>query len=290
MAGFIERPAVSGTGAIRSRIFQRHADQQRAVEPAAKLIAALEIQVRRPGQLIFRCERRQMAGARSRTKRPECRSPCGRMFRRIFRICIRSGQFSGGFRIPDIGGVLAEQFNHAVENLPVGHRLLACLAIKYDDRHAPHALARNTPIRSCRDHVGDALLAPGRSPLNRADRLQRPLAQMIAIHSDEPLLGGSKNGRMMAAPAVRVTVVDLLRCRERSGMLQQFEHQWDSLPRRSCRSDSSGRRPSAPSALIKTPARHPQGSRPEGRWRGRFRSPPDHDQGRCAPRRSPVPK
>src|SRR5262245_22618204 len=69
-------------------------------------------------------------------------------------------QFRGALFIPDIGSMPAEQSNDRIENLTILHRLLAAVAIENDDRHAPGPLARNTPVRTRGDHVGDALLAP----------------------------------------------------------------------------------------------------------------------------------
>ena len=36
------------------------------------------------------------------------------------------------------------------------------------------------------------------------------LAEIVAIHADEPLFGGAEDGRLVAAPAVRIAVLDLL--------------------------------------------------------------------------------
>ena len=111
----------------------------------------------------------------------------------------------------------ANQIDYTIQNLAVGQRLLARVAIEHDDRDAPCALARDAPVRPRRDHVADALLAPRRIPLHFLDRRQRVLAQRSAvddaIHADEPLLGRAENRRIMAAPAMRITVLDLARRR-----------------------------------------------------------------------------
>src|SRR5580698_8241701 len=112
--------------------------------------------------------------------------------------------------IPGVGRFLAEQLHHAIENLAVRHRLLAVLAIERDDRNAPHALARDAPVRPRSDHVGHALFAPRGYPLHILDGFQRPLAQIVAVHADEPLLSGAEDGGVVAAPAMRIAVRYLL--------------------------------------------------------------------------------
>ena len=46
--------------------------------------------------------------------------------------------------------------------------------------------------------------------LHLLDGVQRALAEVVAVHADEPLLGGAEDGRVVAAPAVRIAVLDLL--------------------------------------------------------------------------------
>src|SRR5207244_9295109 len=88
---------------------------------------------------------------------------------------------------------LAEEAGHVLDHALVQQELAAALTVERHDRHAPHALARERPVGPVRDHVEDALLAPGRDPLHLApDGLQRPLAQVLAVEGGEPLLGGAE--------------------------------------------------------------------------------------------------
>jgi hypothetical protein len=109
--------------------------------------------------------------------------------------------------VPDIGGVLAEQIDDAIQVFAIGQRLPAALAIEHDDGHAPHPLTRDAPIGAAAHHAGHALLAPTGDPLHCLDGLERLAAQVVPRHADEPLLGGAEDGRLVAAPAVRVAVV-----------------------------------------------------------------------------------
>ena len=95
-----------------------------------------------------------------------------------------------------------------------------------------------TPQTRCRemhqsgrrgDHVGDALLAPGRVPLHFLDLFQRARAQRAVrrrawrLHRDEPLLGGAEDHWIVAAPAMRIRVLDVLRAQQHAAALQQLD-------------------------------------------------------------------
>ena len=88
------------------------------------------------------------------------------------------------------------------------------------ERHAPGALARDAPVGAAGDHAVDALLTPGRRPLDLADLGQRGLAQAGLFHADEPLRRGAKDHRRLVPPAVRIAVADTIRdaaaCRART--------------------------------------------------------------------------
>src|SRR5258706_427713 len=111
------------------------------MKPSAILIAALQVHVRRPRQPVLRLENRQVADARIEPYiqdvvfLAESHAPALRA------LGIRPGQLRRALRIPDIGRLLAEQFYDAVQNLAVGERLLASLAVEHNDRHAPRPLA-----------------------------------------------------------------------------------------------------------------------------------------------------
>src|SRR6185437_3090156 len=121
-----------------------------------------------------------------------------------------TGQFLGALLEPDVGCFFGEQLHHAIENPAVDQRLLALLAIKRENRHAPDALARDAPVRARGNHIRDTLAAPIRIPFHSPDRLQRALAQIVALHADEPLFGGAENRRVVTPPAMRIAVLDVL--------------------------------------------------------------------------------
>src|ERR1700730_13528271 len=100
--------------------------------------------------------------------------------------------------------MLAEKFYDAVEDLAIGDGLAAFLAIENDDGHAPNTLPRDAPIGPRGHHVGDAFFTPRGHPGHSLDGLERPLAEIVQVHADEPLLGGAKDHGVVAAPAMRI--------------------------------------------------------------------------------------
>src|SRR5580704_1938005 len=190
------------------------------MEPAAILIAAFQIHVRRPRQMVRLSKHGQVTRAGIEPDIENVSLFAKRRPAAFRALRARSGQLLCALRIPDVGGLLADQSDDAIEDLAVGQRLSAALAIEHDDGHAPRALTGYAPVRPGRDHVGDALLAPGRRPLYLLDGLERALAQIVAIHADEPLFRRAKDGRIVAAPAMRIAVIDLALSQERSGVFQ----------------------------------------------------------------------
>ncbi len=93
----------------------------------------------------------------------------------------------------------------------------ARLAGERGNRHAPGALARDAPVRPVREHAGHPLAAPRRDPPHGVRFGDRRRAQ--AVHADEPLRRRQKDHRLMAAPAVRIRVLER-RCGTRAGRVR----------------------------------------------------------------------
>src|SRR3954447_16164900 len=96
--------------------------------------------------------------------------------------------------VPDVGGMLGKELHHAVENLSVGQRMAAGIAVEDNDRYPPNPLARNAPVRTVSDHVVDPLFAPGGIPLHMTNGFERFLTQIVTFHPDKPLLSGTEYG------------------------------------------------------------------------------------------------
>src|SRR5579864_5051006 len=89
-------------------------------------------------------------------------------------------------------------------------QLATALMDEERDRHAPGALARDTPVGPALDHAGDPLLTPAGRPLHSADIAQRMLAQRRLLHADEPLRRGPENHWGLMPPTMRVAVHERL--------------------------------------------------------------------------------
>src|SRR6267154_6405166 len=123
--------------------------------------------------------------------------------------------------IPGVRAFLFKPTHHVAQRLVIFEAGAAGLTIKNDDWHAPEALARNGPVRAFLNHVVHAIFAPGGNPLNVADFVERFLAQSCGatvcrrVHFDEPLLSGTKNHWVVAAPAMRITVLIVVMSEQR---------------------------------------------------------------------------
>ena len=98
----------------------------------------------------------------------------------------------------------------------------AVLAVENRDRDTPGTLSGNAPVAAVTDHAGDTVLAPVRNPFHALDRFNGLLLELV--NRAEPLLSRAKNHRILAAPAVRILVDDLLNCQKISAVLQRLRN------------------------------------------------------------------
>ena len=125
---------------------------------------------------------------------------------------------------PGIGALGVEQLDDRIEGFGRGHGVAALGALEHGNRHAPAALARDAPVGTVGHHGTDAVLGPSGNPLHfRVDGAQGVLAQGVLVHGDEPLVRGAEDDRLVAAPAVRVGVVDLLLGHQRPLLAQPVD-------------------------------------------------------------------
>ena len=218
--------------AVRGGALQANRNQQRTLEPAAILVAAFQIHVRRPGEAIVFVQRRQVAGAGIK---PNVENIV--FFAESRPAAFGAGsalgnQFRSGLLEPDIGRMLGKQGNNRIQNLLVRQRMSAVIAVKHHDRHAPDTLARNTPVGPRGHHVGNAVVTPARNPLHGLDGIKSLLPQGVVFHADKPLVGGTVDGGIVAAPAMRVGVVDILQPQQGTGFAQHVHHERIALPNR----------------------------------------------------------
>src|SRR5205823_629331 len=107
---------------------------------------------------------------------------------------------------PGVGPLGAEPLAEVADGLgrePLG---VAGGATEGRDRDAPGPLAADAPVGAERHHGLDPRLAPRGQPVDLADRLEGPPAQVVVVHTDEPLLGGPEDHRLLAPPAMGIAV------------------------------------------------------------------------------------
>ena len=187
------------------------------------LVAAFEVDVGRPGQL--RAERQHRLVARARVE-PDVEDVA--LALELGAAARRAGQARRG-RTPR-SAARTRRRRRSSSNTAAARSTSAGVSSASPhfvqstagNRHAPGALARDAPVGPVRDHVVDAVAAPGRDPLHVADRSRRapparsvvarlagagpPSAAMTGSPSiaDEPLRRGQEDDRVVAAPAVRI--------------------------------------------------------------------------------------
>src|SRR5882757_4138532 len=72
-------------------------------------------------------------------------------------------------REPRVRARSCKEFDHIAIHGMVVERLAAAFAEKHRNRHAPHTLARDTPVGASLNHVREAFFAPRRIPLHALD-------------------------------------------------------------------------------------------------------------------------
>src|SRR5882724_511519 len=231
----VESPAVRDDAAIRRSVAHAGGNEKRAVEPAAILIGTLEINVGgtpilpRVDKTEFRCEHCQI---RRTGIKPDVQDV---VFLTPFRRAagaLRSGrqQFFRCVLIPGVGPFFFEPLHDIAKRAKVFEALAATLAVENDDRDAPEALARDVPVWALLDHFVHAVFAPRGEPFHLMNFFEGFLAERFLfsmrglVHFDEPLLGGAKDHRIVAAPAMRITVLVFVMPKERAAIGEEFHN------------------------------------------------------------------
>ena len=123
-----------------------------------------------------------------------------------------------GGGVPGFGAFALEEVDDFAVERGVDDGLVAAFAHEDGDGHAPDALAADAPVGAGGDHVGDAFFAPGGIPDDLVDFFDGELAvgcfrAVGALHRrferDEPLFGGAEDDGVVAAPAVRIGVLEI---------------------------------------------------------------------------------
>src|SRR6188508_733100 len=89
-----------------------------------------------------------------------------------------------------------------------GKDMMTGTASKPRDRHAPHTLAREAPVRPVFNHPEDPSTAIARNPANPFNLRQGLPPQIVGLHGHEPLLGRTKDYRTLAPPTVGIRMAE----------------------------------------------------------------------------------
>src|SRR5690348_14590923 len=143
-------------------------------------------------------------------------------------------QFLGRMRVPGVRAFLFEPADHLPQRVKILEPLAALIAIEDHEGHAPYALPRNAPIGAMRNHLVNAFLSPFGRPLHFRNLIQGKLPESLGFGSrnritavvelDKPLFGGPEDHRIVAAPAVWVTMLKFALGHECSPCLQQLNN------------------------------------------------------------------
>ena len=219
----VEREALADDGLVRRLVVRADRRHERAHEPAAVLVGALQVHVRRELEVAAVLADGGVADA---GVPPDVED----VLVRLQVVAAALGAYAGVAQVargvlgePGVRTLLAEELDHLVERVVVHDGLAAVLAGEGRDGHSPVALARNAPVRPALDHGADALNGVRGVELDLLELAQGILAQAGLVHRDEPLARGTEDDGLLAAPAVRVAVRDVLVQDERAALLEPLD-------------------------------------------------------------------
>ena len=217
----VNSPAVGQALFVRGALAQRaDRDEQRGLEPAAILVAALHIHICRPEALVA-LHGGVMGGA---GVKPAVQSVG--LFGEVLAAAVRAGKAFGqklcGVHLePRVAALLFKYICDRLNALVGADGLMAVLAVEHGDRKTPAALTGDAPVGALADHCTHPILAPRGQP---ADVLAGGDSFILeGIYRAEPLRGGAEDDRTLAAPAVRVAMDYLLGGEESAALLHVVE-------------------------------------------------------------------
>ena len=207
--------------------------QKRGVEPAAVLVRAFEIEIARIGHILPGLFMRVAEDA----------VPCGAgvepyvhdvfFFMEMCAAAVRAFEsfrqkFFCGMRPPCIGALFFDDLFDLLHGFRCDDPLAAVIAVESRDRNAPRALAGDAPVLTITDHVVETVMAPGWNETGVIDGFQCLVAEII--DGSEPLIGRSVDDRLLAAPTVRVLMVQGFLAEESAFMHEGRDHRAFRFP------------------------------------------------------------
>ncbi len=212
----VHSPAVGQALAVGSALPQRaDSNQQRGLEPAAVLVAALHVHGGGPEALIA------LHGAvvgRAGVK-PAVKSVG--FFREVDTAAVGAlealwQQLRSVHIKPCVAALLFEDTGNGLDSLVSADGLMAILAVEHGDGQTPAALTGDAPVAALADHGAHAILAPGRQPAHVFAGGHGVLLE--GVDRAEPLGSGAEDNGALAAPAVGIAVNNILGGKEHTAL------------------------------------------------------------------------
>ena len=197
-AAGINDETIGDDGLVRSDAADGDADHEAALEPAAMLVGALDIDIGRAIELGVAIQNGDGGGtgvdpdvegvfaALAALRQADEVAPEGVVF----------------FK-PEVGAVLLDGVGD-LQGDGVIHDGLAFGIVENRQRDAPSALAGDAPIRTAFDGAVDAVATPSREPVHGVDSLQGFVAE--GGDADEELRDGTEDDGGLGAPAMGILV------------------------------------------------------------------------------------
>ena len=176
------------------------------MEPAAMLVRALEIQRRRPMQIVAVL---QYEAVRRTGIEPDVED-IGHLLVRVgvAAFAQETGRLAGE---PRIRAFFLERIDNPFVDVFVEENFSGVFFHENRDRHAPGALARDHPVRALLDHAVQPVAAARRVKRRLVYRLQRFAAQafraLLVAHGNEPLRRVAEDQRRFRPPGMRILVL-----------------------------------------------------------------------------------
>ena len=204
----VDRPAVGQALLVRCAHAQcADGNEQRRLEPATVLVAALHVHVCRPEALVaLHCGIVSRAGVEPAVEGVGLFGEVGTAAVRALE-ALRQ-KLLGLTLKPCVRAVLLEDSGNGLDALVGADGLAAVRAVENGDGQTPAALTGDAPVGTLTDHRCHAILTPCRQPADILACLDGLLLE--AVNRAEPLRSGTEDDRVLASPAVRVAVDDIL--------------------------------------------------------------------------------
>lgn len=211
-AFFIHGEAVGEDGLVRSAAVDGDAGEEGAVEPAAVLVGPFEVHFAGIIHAFALTEDAVPGGA---GVEPHVHDVLFlvEMGAAAEGALVAFGQeLFRGVSPPCVGAFLFDDVHDVLHGVFIDDVFAAVVAVEGRDRHAPGALTGNAPVLTVADHVVQTVMAPCRIERGGIHRSERVLA--VGIDGSKPLVRRTVDDRVLAAPAVRVLMVDVLLAEE----------------------------------------------------------------------------